>query len=513
MCILLQIKRLTEEANYAEPVSEDEPIEEWSQDRLRKRSQELQLVDDNGQCIVPLVDRQPNDRNRHTTEDGTIVEIDDCSKSASTTSDSQITVRSSPIATKIDRLSVCRHCHKNCRQKLNQKRNTSLKVQHSQSSSSRCCQSANSSQAESPRSSSSRTSNNSKCKQPLANDDSSACSPMLSRSSRGSPSSTKTLTTTNSCSNNNNAPCKCRCTEHDFANIERQTQEVKRETCKLLNDVSELQAAKNKSLRYWPHANCDCSNGQIPIRESKICNMNEDTQLIGLSQFHPLTTLVHDDPFKAVPKISVVPPTPDGMGTTKKSSGNAAPWSTTDGGEFSPEDSPLDEELPYRALNTSLKRYGTMSSLEKLPSEETDEKTYDSSETDENDNDSNNGKSTVDRSAHQLFDYFLYVSSPTEIKIVTKEVYDANSRNWTHRAGTFLEQSRALIDTYLGRWDRGNLNSVDNDDDEDAMQDIGEECTSGEEVWGTPTSGENDEMQMFNSDQTHSVISILLFVC
>lgn len=37
------------------------------------------------------------------------------------------------------------------------------------------------------------------------------------------------------------------------------------------------------------------------------------------------------------------------------------------------------------------------------------------------------------------------------------------------------------------------------------MQDIGEECTSGEEVWGTPTSGENDEMQMFNSDQTHSV--------
>lgn len=96
---------------------------------------------------------------------------------------------------------------------------------------------------------------------------------------------------------------------------------------------------------------------------------------------------------------------------------------------------------------------------------------------------------------------------PTEIKVVTKEVYDDNSRNWTHRAGTFLEQSRALIDTYLGRWDRGNLNSVENDDEEEVMQDIGEECTSGEEVWGTPTSGENDEMQMFNSDQTHSVNS------
>lgn len=377
-----------------EPVSEDEQIEEWSQDRLRKRSQELQLVDDHGQCIVPLADnRPPNDRNRRTTEDGVIVEIDDCSKSASTTSDSQITVRSSPIATKIDRLSVCRHCHKNCRQKLNQAKNTSLKVQHSQSSSSRCCQSTNSSQAESPRSSSSRTSNNSKCKQQLANDDSLAFSPKLSnRSSKGSPSSTRTLTTTNSCSNNNDAPCKCRCTEDDFANIERQTQEVKRETCKLLNDVSELQAAKNKSLRYWPHANCDCSNGAIPIRESKISNTNEDTQLIGLSQFHPIANLVHDDPFKAVPKISVVPPTPDGAITNaaRKACGSAAPWA--DGTEISPEDSPQDEELPYRVLNTSLKRYGTMSSLEKLPSEETDERTYDSSETD---NDSNNGKLIV----------------------------------------------------------------------------------------------------------------------
>lgn len=398
----LQIKRLTEEANYAEPVSEDELIEEWSQDRLRKRSQELQLVDDNGQCIIPLVDRQPNDRNRHTTEGGAIAEFDDCSKSASTTSDSQITVRSSPIATKIG-LTVCRHCHKNCRQKMSQARNTSLKVQHSQSSSSRCCHSTNSSQAESPRSSSSRTSNNSKCKQQLTNDNSSAFSPKLSsRCSKGSPSSTKTLTTTNSCSNNNNAKCKCRCTEDDFAKIERQTQEVKRETCKLLSDVSELQAAKNKALRYWPHTNCDCSNGTIPIRESKISNVNEDTQLIGLSQFHPITTLLHDDPFKAVPKISVVPPTPDGAVATRNS---AAPW--TGGTEISPEDSPQDEELPYRALNTSLKRYGTMSSLEKLPSEETDEKTYDSSETDEQDNESNNGKSIVIQMKQVYATYFL----------------------------------------------------------------------------------------------------------
>lgn len=44
------------------------------------------------------------------------------------------------------------------------------------------------------------------------------------------------------------------------------------------------------------------------------------------------------------------------------------------------------------------------------------------------------------------------------------------------------------------------------DDKEDSVPENGEECTSGatsgEEVWGTPTSGENDEIQMFNSDQT-----------
>lgn len=88
---------------------------------------------------------------------------------------------------------------------------------------------------------------------------------------------------------------------------------------------------------------------------------------------------------------------------------------------------------------------------------------------------------------------------------MTKEIYDSTSCTWTHRAGSFFEQSKAFIDTYLGRWDRGNENI---DDEEETIQ--GEECTSGatsgEEVWGTPTSGENDELQMFNSDQTHSVL-------
>lgn len=44
------------------------------------------------------------------------------------------------------------------------------------------------------------------------------------------------------------------------------------------------------------------------------------------------------------------------------------------------DDSP--EEPPYLALNTGLKRYGTMSSLERVPSEDTDDKTYNSSDED-----------------------------------------------------------------------------------------------------------------------------------
>lgn len=96
----------------------------------------------------------------------------------------------------------------------------------------------------------------------------------------------------------------------------------------------------------------------------------------------------------------------------------------------------------------------------------------------------------------------FFFNFSTDIKIVTKEIFtDGKSQNWTNRAGSFLEQSRAFFDSYLGRWDR--INGEDMNDD--TIDDCTSGATSGEEVWGTPTSGENDEIQMFNSDQTHSV--------
>lgn len=102
---------------------------------------------------------------------------------------------------------------------------------------------------------------------------------------------------------------------------------------------------------------------------------------------------------------------------------------------------------------------------------------------------------------HILANFLLIFS--TDIKIVTKEIFntDGKSQNWTNRAGSFLEQSRAFFDSYLGRWDRSNGEDMN----DETIDDCTSGATSGEEVWGTPTSGENDEIQMFNSDQTHSV--------
>lgn len=96
-------------------------------------------------------------------------------------------------------------------------------------------------------------------------------------------------------------------------------------------------------------------------------------------------------------------------------------------------------------------------------------------------------------------------------------MYDGGARNWTNRAGSFLEQSRAFLDSYLGRFNRSNEDDKGDDIGPDMIEDCISGATSGEEIWGTPTSGENDEIQMFNSDQTvsdlfPSTFSLIFFV-
>lgn len=92
-----QIKKLTAENSIADQMTEDENeeiIEEWSHEELVKRSQQLQLLDENGHCVLPH-DNRRSDGTSTTgplfSDDGKIEGFDDDSgKSASTTSDSQV---------------------------------------------------------------------------------------------------------------------------------------------------------------------------------------------------------------------------------------------------------------------------------------------------------------------------------------------------------------------------------------------------------------------------------------
>lgn len=179
--------------------------------------------------------------------------------------------------------------------------------------------------------------------------------------------------------------CKCKCTAADFENNIRTPHEVRKETCKILNSVTDIEkqhsaTATTTDAGIWKHANCYCGVDNVQtIRESKISNLNEkeyvestseisnvddwSSKLIGSSQFRPVPIAMRDDgdPFKSVPKISVVPPTPDGN-STSAAAALKKPWAQFSSESKSPDDSP-QEELPYRALNTTLKRYGTISSL------------------------------------------------------------------------------------------------------------------------------------------------------
>lgn len=215
-------------------------------------------------------------------------------------------------------------------------------------------------------------------------------------------------------------------------------------------------------------------------------NENEDDMslmLVDLAQLSPITS--------SVPTISVLPPTPDlkkqhtfnptkDLEITKVNSISIKTESSFD----SIDDE--DEEPPYMTLKTSLRRFGTLSSLERMPSEDTDEKTANSSEEENSDGD---------------------------IKVIDSS---QSFRTWTSRAGSFLEESRAFIDKYLGRTDSGEYNSLKNGtkdstidfDEYETIEGETSGATSGEEVWGTPTSGgENDEMHMFNNGDGNRSVS------
>lgn len=225
-------------------------------------------------------------------------------------------------------------------------------------------------------------------------------------------------------------------------------------------------------------------NGLIPFADDDEECDELSLMLVDLAQMN-----------STVPTIAVLPPTPDlkkthdfSMKTKDLEITKINSISIKNESSFDSIDEE-EEEPPYMTLKTSLRRFGTMSSLERLQdTEDTDEKTFNSSE-DEN-SDGENGK-MIPAENSQTF------------------------RTWTSRAGSFLEESRAFIDKYLGRTDSGEYSSLknslkDSTNDFDEYETIEGEtsgATSGEEVWGTPTSGENDEMHMFNNGDGNCLVS------
>lgn len=83
---------MTENRFDSGPGWDEEIIEDWTKDRLRKRSEELQLIDEHGRCISPNIEttRRSINRNRMENDSSGNDNDDGASKSASTTSDSQV---------------------------------------------------------------------------------------------------------------------------------------------------------------------------------------------------------------------------------------------------------------------------------------------------------------------------------------------------------------------------------------------------------------------------------------
>nr|NP_570001.5 Protostome-specific GEF, isoform F [Drosophila melanogaster]AAF45777.5 Protostome-specific GEF, isoform F [Drosophila melanogaster] len=325
------------------------------------------------------------------------------------------------------------------------------------------------------------------------------------------------------------AACHCRCTPEDFTHAQLSPDKMEHQTCKLLESPKQT----------------------TTTLEQKQEDEQLSLMLIGLAQLAPAATLCGQERIpkeeNSTPTIAVVPPTPDSVLTKTSThvwdnsgcSSNGGGTSTTSTAttttkqprqaiiENIPEDScdesPLDEEPPYRPMSSALRRFGTMSSLEKLPSDdrmdEADELDDDLDSFKPNGHDGNSPQNEEDDedadSERALVQNDLGASSSSGV-IVNGEGLASGA--WTNRAGayvsdkmSFFEESRAFIDKYLGRWNAGDAQQQHQQGTASETDEQMDECTSGatsgEEVWGTPTSGgDNDDqdLQLINSENTHS---------
>ncbi|XP_069365973.1 uncharacterized protein PsGEF isoform X3 [Maniola hyperantus] len=227
--------------------------------------------------------------------------------------------------------------------------------------------------------------------------------------------------------------------------------------------------------------------------------------LMGLSAINPAAHLMRVEPFKRthfelsatsintvnsrpgslgsiksespVPNIAVVPPTPD-YNTTNK---------TDQLIDESPDSPDVPDDLPY----VSLKRYGTMSSLERLPSDETD--------------DGNVRLTAQEPDTSKTYSTDLCLSNCNENETFPVTSAAGGIMGWTARAGSFVVEKMNIF---------SNTESVPNTSIAHKQPSFLERClgvgdwksaigteegtvetgegsgASGEDAWGTPSSGD-----------------------
>lgn len=329
---------------------------------MQKRSTELKLIDENGVCCKTSIRSFSKDNNSsstnnykiesrtssnsgnestpkdvnggHKRQQGDTVKNDLFTSpppSRSTTPDSQITVRSSPLSNKIDTISVCRNCVKKCKSRLSSSSSNSLLVHSSGSGrpTHTCCNGkkedrkaslvSNESSTISSASSTITGENKTDSSQGQEN------AKLISSPSNSNKSNSKSISSSTVDINSNKnpeyrikniTPCPCKCTAKDFERTIIEPDTCTHETVKIFDSITEAkkQTAVLKSPTRMSQVGLVKTNECQKIQETNTAEEDEDwsLMLIGLAQINPAASLVNLDPFEVVPTISVVPPTPEG---------------------------------------------------------------------------------------------------------------------------------------------------------------------------------------------------------
>lgn len=192
--------------------------------------------------------------------------------------------------------------------------------------------------------------------------------------------------------------------------------------------------------------NQNCSSGHnntnfIHDRDSENNVKNNEKEdnwrsfvMMGFSVMNPVAHMVGLDPFAAPPPvISVVPPTPEmSHRCSNRSDFNYDTENQVDDimcnndTTVTPDDSPLTEDQPYHSLSSSnltIRRFGTVSSLERIGTEEEESEEGDADTEEEEDID--------------------------EEKEMLNEAYNNSSiRSWTARAGSYVAEKMSFFDRF-----------------------------------------------------------------